>query len=144
MWRLTRFEKIFEHAIEQGGEMSIVTQTVIYGVLETFLEALAWGLIGYFLSRGLRISARSWYVDLPIVMLLFLGWQFWTSSYFTELQISFGNGAFLDFLGGDASDLFAMGWFDVAFSLVEVCLGYFAARWLLTNLSKRLVSQSVY
>ena len=110
--------------------MSVEVNTILYVGVESIFEALAWGLSGYVALRLLGIPRKYWYMEIPLITLVFVAWQYWTNSYLKSLHISIGNEDFLRFIGTDTSGLFRIDFFDYIFSLLQIFAGYFLIRWL--------------
>ena len=61
--------------------MSVEVNTILYVGVESIFEALAWGLSGYVALRLLGIPRKYWYMEIPLITLVFVAWQYWTNSY---------------------------------------------------------------
>lgn len=118
--------------------MSIITSTIVYGIVAYLIDALAWGTVGYMFFRLIGIKEKYFVYDCLLVIIIYTFWEYWTLTFIEKLDITSGNEELLAFIGDDISYLFKMEFSDVVIGVLLIFGGYMLGMYMLRNFKSRL------
>ena len=103
---------------------------IIFGVIEFLISSLSFGTCGYFMFRLFKLKERI-FLEIIILFLLLISWEYWLNSFLQKLDITIGNPEIIKLIGNNVNLLFATDFIDIIFALLQILLGYFLGKKLL-------------
>ena len=105
--------------------MDIVFQLFFWVVIAQLYGALAIGTTGYFIFRLLNKQKKKIYLELLVLFVIMLGFDYLTLVFIRELEISIGNEQILALLDYDVNSIFDFDILNIVVAGIDTCIGYF-------------------